>query len=178
MPHHGHRLPRMYVQIEMVDDLRLFVVGEGDIFDADIPLGDSERHGIRFLCHIGPKCHQFHEPGQSRGAIGEDLRKIGKLADGGHKGVDEQGEGDQVDVVQVPFHDQVTTERDHGHRHDAHEKLLAGVECTHGLIIVALGPHKRVIGFREPLPLHTLVGKGLAGADTRDACLDLRIDGG
>ena len=161
MAHNGHCLAGLYVKIHVSQDFPVIVVGKADMVHIDPSLPHREiRSPLPFL-HRGLNGHQLPEAPKPRRSVGEYLGKVGELSDRSDEGTDIQIKGNEVHVVHTPLHDEPSSEGDHRHGHDAHEKLQGGVKPPHRLIVAALGRFKHIVGVVEPGLVHLLVGKGL-----------------
>ena len=163
----------------MVEHLHIVpLVGEGDVLHVDAPLYVLQGHRVGLILQIGLNAHQLHEAAQAGEAVDQHLREGGELAHGVDEGAGVEAEGDEVNVVHLPVHDEPPAHGDHRHGDDAHEKLHGGVEPGHGPIEDPLGGLKTLVGPQELLALGALVGEGLGRAHTGDAGLDVGVDAG
>ena len=178
MTYNRHRLSGLYVKIQVLNHFSVFIVCERNIIDIDASFAHGERFCIRLFRDLRLHLHNLREPAQTRHSVGENLRKVGHLPDRGNKGIDEQRECDQVDIIQPVFHNQISAEGNHRAGHDAHKKFLTRVERSHGFVVSLLRINVGIIGFPEAFLLHAFIGKGLGSPDPRYTGFDFRVDGG
>ena len=110
----GDGLAGGHMEVDVVQDVQVAVIGEVQVIGHDFTPDVGERLGVGRVAEVGLGAHQLGEPletGQTHGVL---LGKAGQLADGGDKGADVEAEGDQVDVVELPVHNQEAAHSD-GH---------------------------------------------------------------
>ena len=164
------------MQIHMVQDFGMSCVGETDIINVHSPLRDVKLNCSRLLNNGRLEGHQVAEPAKSGHTAGKDLGELGHLADRRDEGADEQREGDQVNVVHFPFHDQIAADSDHDRRKDPHEEFLRRAEDPHCLVEFFLG--SPVCGIRpgESAVILLLICEGLGSLHSGQTGFDVGVD--
>ena len=105
------------------------------MIESDLALDIRKHFGIRCVLDIRVCPHQFDETVKAGAALGVHFHELHQLADRRDKGGDIEREGEQVNEIQLPAHDQQPTGRDHRHLHDADRGFDAGVEKPHRAIV-------------------------------------------
>ena len=162
----------------MMQHRQIPIVGKGHILHGYFALHIPQLPGVRGILDGRLGAHDLYKAVQAREAVGKQLREIGQLAHGRHKGGDIQAERNQIPVIQLAFHDHIAAQGNDDHIHAGEEEFHRAVEQSHGLVEFPLGGLELVVGRVEAGAFHRLVGKGLGGADAGQAGLDLRIDVG
>ena len=174
--HDGHGLPGGNGEGDIAQHLGLLVVGEADTIHLDLTLHMGKFHGVFPVLHGGLGAHDLHEAVESREAGGKQLREVGQLAHGGDEGGDIQVEGEQIQIVHLPLHDEPAAHSDDDDIQTAQQKLHGAGEAGHGLVEVGPGVFKQLVCGGETGKLHVLVGEGPGGAEAGDAGLHLCVD--
>jgi len=165
------------VQAHVVQHGEVPVVGEADVLHVNASLGLAQVARVRRVPEGRLRAHDLREALKARGAVGKQLGEVGELADGVHEGRDIEREGDEVDIVELLFHDEQAAHRDDRDREDAHEKLHERHEDAHFLVEHPLGGLEGLVGGVELLLLQLLVGERLGRAHAREARLNVGVDG-
>ena len=112
-PYHSKGLPRLDVEVHIVEHSKIPFVGKADVVHVHPALHVFQFHSIRRVLHGRLRPHQLQEPGKSGSAVGQQFREVGQLPHRIHKGGDIQAEGDEVHGIQLPLHNEDTACRDH-----------------------------------------------------------------
>lgn len=127
------------MQVDAAENTDPFIIGKRHIPEFHVSSHAVERTGVGCVGDIGLNFHEFPEPSETRHSHGVLLHKAGEAADGLQKGSDIQGKGDQIDVIEIPLHDEKAAEGDDGHVHDAAEEIEPRKENPHFPVVVFFG---------------------------------------
>ena len=170
----GEALPRLEADAHMAQHREIGVVEEGHVAVLHLAAHLAQLPGVGGVGDGGLGVHDLEKSGEARHALHVHLGKLREAADGADKGRDIEGEGDEIDIVQLPLHDEQAAHRDDHHLGDAGGKLHAAHEARHGAVILRLRPAEEGVCGLELLTLLLLIGEGLGRADAGDG----RLDGG
>ena len=163
-------------EVDVVQDGNTALIGKGHVVEADLSSDIRENTGIRGVLNLRFCPHQLDKAVEAGTALSIDFHELDQLADRGDKGGDIEREGQKVDKVKLPAHDQQAAGSDHRHLHDADRGFDSGVEKAHGTIIPDLAGFEGFVGEVEFGILRLLSGEGLRGADAGDAALNGGVD--
>ena len=144
------------------------------IIKVDISLFDIKINSIWLLLYLRLKRHDFAESPKSSHTVCKDLSKICHLSNWRNKCWNIKSKCDQIYVVQLPVHYELSAYGDNSSRHDAHEEFLRCIESSHRLIELTLWCPIYVVRIHKSIVIDILVGKGLWCLNSRNARLYFR----
>ena len=174
--HQRDGLARSNVQIHVVEHPGPVVIREGDILEADIASYIGQYPGIRRVLDLRLRAHELHEPVKSGHSLRVDLHELRQLPNRRREGRDVKGKGDQVDIAELPPHDQNTSHCNDSDLHQADRGFDARVEDAHGFVEGDPALLEGLVRDSELLVFGPFVGKCFRSPDAGDAALDGGVD--
>ncbi len=159
-----------------MQDLRVVLIGKAYIFHADLTVHLRQFDCIRRVVQLRRGAHDLQKALKACRAVGKQLRKVRKLADGVDKGRDIERERQKIDGVHLPLHDEQAAHSHDGHGQGACKNSITAMKIPISRWNIFLGGLVNVVRAVEFFLLNVLVGECLGRANAGEGGFDVSVD--